>query len=200
MELVHKAAVFLTNRAIKFSVCKDSEYDIYVYWFETFLGQIITYFLLVFIGIAMKCLFQIIIYISFFGALCGRASGYHSKTHLGCIIATCTVSIIAVSIAERISIDESVFIYPILSIAIAYIAFKAPINHVNLNLSTYEIVCCRKYIKRILLVESILIGMFYFYNITAIAIPASLAIITVAVSMILAKILKQEMKEDTHAK
>lgn len=200
--LIHKIAVSFVKNAIKFSICKESEHDTYVYGFEIFLGQSITCLLLVFIGMAMRCVFLVTVYVSFLIMLRGQAGGHHAKTHLRCIVTTCFVSIIAVSIAQMISIEKSAYIYPILGVAAIYIAFKAPINHINLDLSQYEIACSRKYVRQVLVIEIIMISVLFVFNITAPAMSASLAIITVAASMVFAKISEQEIKnkEDSHGK
>lgn len=200
--LIHKIAVSFVKNAIKFSICKESEYDTYVYGFELFLGQSITCLLLTFIGMAMQCVFLMTVYVFFLIMLRGQSGGHHAKTHLRCIVTTCLVSIIAVSIAKMIPVEKSAYIYPILGVAAIYIAFMAPINHINLDLSQYELTCSRKYARQVLAIEIITISVLFILNITAPAMSASLAIITVAASMIFAKISKQEIKdkEDSHGK
>ncbi|MGN6713632.1 accessory gene regulator B family protein [Anaerocolumna jejuensis] len=190
--MIHLIAVCLTNKAV--NLCSNSdnkdEYEILLYCIETIIGQSITYALLIFIGVLMNDLVKMVIYIVFLVALRGQTGGYHANSHIGCIAFSCIISALAVSISKSLCIE---WILPFICFSIIYIIYRAPIKHINLNLSAYEIEQLYISIKRVISIEVISICIFIIINATFLVIPACLAIITVAASIMLAKILKQEV-------
>ena len=191
--MISKLAVYFTNKIIDVSKCEKKEYDVYIYGFELLSGQIITYTLLLISGIVMQSLPQMITYVVFLVALQGQTGGYHAETHAGCISFSCIVSIGAVIIAKSISQENFILALPVLVASIIYILCKTPINHIKLDLSPYEMGRLRKLTRYVLLLEGMVICFFFIAKLTQLVMPACLAIITVAITMKLAKILNQEV-------
>lgn len=191
--MIRKFAIRLTKKAADMSIFSIDEFDIYVYAFEKSLSQLMTYSLLLLLGIIMNSLIYLIVYIIFLSMLRGQTSGYHAKSPIGCALLSCLVSAISIYLSNIVS--NYIFIMPGLFISIVYILYRAPINHINLNLTQYEVERMQKSSRRMLLYEITLIILFYILPATrTLCIPASLSIITVALFMVLAKISNQEGK------
>jgi len=192
--MLNKLAVRITEKATSMALLGSEEFDIYVYAFEKLISQLVVYSLLLLIGFIMNSPISMIIYHVFLALLRGQTSGYHAKSPLGCLLLSCLVSVIIIYISNRVN---ELFMIPALIISIIYILYAAPINHKDLNLSPYEIERLRNSTKYILTGEMNLIIILYLFHFThALYIPASLAIISVALSMLLSKILKQEVNKD----
>lgn len=141
--MMYRLAACLANKTIHIEPW-DNDYEVYLYFYEVMLGQTITFILLLLIGIAIKSVPQMLVYVVFLVLLQKLTSGYHAKTHIGCNISPCTISAIAVMISRIISPKGVIFVFPLLLMAVIYIRLNAPINHINLELSSYEMVQLKK--------------------------------------------------------
>ena len=161
-------------------------------------GKVLTYVIAIFLGIVFECFFEMIIFISFVMFLRGHTGGYHLQNSLGCIISTVVISIISIIIADSIKIRFAIILIPILLfLSSICICVLAPINHPDLQLSKQEIRKCKRFSKQFLGIELLIILLLTVFHVkTSIIISACLAIIFVAILMIIAKIIKQEVKYD----
>lgn len=193
--MLHKIACKLTNLVLKYEQGDAEDKEIYIYGFEVIVGKGITYIILILLGIVLGGILEMIIFISFAMLLRGYTGGYHLNNSLGCIVSTVTVSIISTFIAKSIDIQIASILIPFLLIlSMICIFVLAPINHPNLQLTNQERKKCRSFSRRYLVLELIFVLLLLICNTEeSIVISACLSIIFVAITMIIAKIIKQEV-------
>lgn len=193
--MIHKLSLYLTRALYLYKPCINyREKPLYLYAFETFISQILAYSILLIIGLIAHIILPLITYLLFFILLRGQTSGFHATSQLTCSFLSIFVTSILVYLSSIIPQKSMVLLLPALIISIIYIILNAPINHKNMNLTTYEKNCMAYKAKRILIVETIIVSIFcLFENTFLLFTSGSFAIITVAISMVLSKILKQEV-------
>lgn len=172
--------------------------ELYIYGFEVIIGKVLTYILAICFGIIFNCIFEIMVFISFVLLLRGYTGGYHLHSSLGCIISTMAISLFSILIAVSLKTwFEITIICILLLLSSICICILAPINHPNLQLTKQEIRQCNKFSRQFLGIELLSILLFTVFHVrTTIIISACLAIIFVAILMLIAKIIKQEVKCD----
>ena len=193
--MIHRLSLYLTRALYLYKPGMNyREKQLYLYAFETFISQTLTYSILLIIGLIAHMILPLITYLLFFILLRGQTSGFHTTSQLTCSFLSIFVTSILVYLSSIIPQKSVVLILPLLITSIIYIFLNAPINHKNMNLTTYEINCMASKAKRILIAETIIISIFCLFESTfLLCTSGSFAIITVAISMVLSKILKQEV-------
>ena len=193
--MIHKLSLYLTRTLYLYKPSMNyREKQLYLYAFETLISQILAYSILLIIGLIVHISFPLITYLLFFILLRGQTCGCHVTSLLTCRFLSIFVTSILVYLSSIIPRKSMVLILPVLIASIIYIILNAPINHKNMNLTTYEKNCMAYKAKRILIAETIIVSIFcLFENTFLLFASGSFAIITVAISMVLSKILKQEL-------
>ena len=196
--MIQKLSILLTNKAIKSSICSVDEFDNYVYGFQIFFGKLLTYSLLLIVGIISKKTISLAAYIVPLVILRGYSGGYHAKTQIGCTVFTCFIAALSILIVNIY--PDSVYSHWGLGVSTIlssiYILIYTPINHVNLNFSGSEIKQQRKLIKIYLLMTIVVIIIFICIKQRELLLSVCFAVITVAFLMFLAKMLKQEVQKE----
>ena len=193
--MIHKLSLYLTKILYLYQPSMNyREKQLYLYAFESLISQTLTYSILLVIGLVAHTILPLITYLLFFILLRGQTSGFHASSQLACSFISIFVTSVLVYLSNIIIDIRILLIFPLLIISIKYIFLNAPINHKNLNLTAYEINCMTYKARRILIAETIIVSIFCLFEKTFLLFKSgSFAIITVAVSMVLSKILKQEV-------
>ena len=193
--MTHTFAIYVTQKIMTLFPLEASNYDIYIYAFEKIFSQISIYIILITWAIISHTTIHMITYISFLVLLRGQTSGYHSNTPIGCFVLSFLISNACIWCSKLLFKYFPWMIFPFLVLASTYIFFTAPVNHILLNLSLHELKMHQISSRRILICELFLTGIFYLFHFTRLlCVTSSFAIITVAIFMVLSKILKQEVK------
>lgn len=194
--MIYKLAYRLAILSMKYNDTDNlANKETYIYGYEILIGKMITYTIIFIVGVAFNILAEVMIFIVFLVSLRGQTGGFHLRTYSGCIVCSVMTCLISSLIANRLQPKLALTVLPLLFIlSSVYIIVYSPINHPNLNLTLQEAVKCKKAAKRYLLIELIIMILLLLMNAKpSIIISACLAIILVAISMILAKIKKQEV-------
>lgn len=193
--MINKAAIYCANKAIQYGTCDKSEFEVYQYGFSILFNKLILYPIILIIGLITNCVPQLLIFHIFLIKLRGEAGGYHMQTRMGCTIMSCFIWGGAGLISKHMDYAYFILLVPLLGASIIYILLNAPFNHVNINFTDYEIKRQRTRTRWILAIEIVLILLFQIFSSTIrFVIPASLAITTVAITILIGKIFKQEVK------
>lgn len=193
--MVHTFALYVTEKIVNTFPSEISNYDMYIYAFEKMFSQISFYIILIIVAFINHTTIDMIVYISFLTLLRGQTNGYHSNTPLGCFILSFLVSNACIWCSKLIFNYLPWIVFPFLIFASIYIFVTAPVNHILLNWTLHELEMHKISSRRILICELFLIVIFYFFHFTrTLCVTSSFAIITVAIFMVLSKILKQEVK------
>lgn len=193
--MIHHFAVYLSKKVITTLPSEVENYDIYIYAFEKFFSQSLTFIFLIVLSIYADVFIHMFIYICFVVLLRGQTSGFHARSPLSCAVLSSTFSMICIYFSKFISTHNNWWLLVFLTLAVAYILRFAPINHILMDFTDYEMVCHKKRTYYILICEVLLIFLLYLFPTTReISITASLAIMTVALFMVLSKKFNQEVK------
>lgn len=193
--MLHKIALHLAQRKILLRTAFSNEHTIEerAYYIELFLENFFTLSFLVLLSVILHFLAETTVFLLFFMWFRGNTGGYHTKSTIGCFLLSISVALCASYIAKYLYIN--VWILLIISCSsFAVIFLLAPVNHPELILSEEEINQCKKTIKRISFLSILFLTcMFIFNGGHTLIRSAVLAILTTALSIVIAKILKQEV-------
>lgn len=193
--MIHKLSLYLTKTLYLYQPSMNyKDKQLYLYAFESLISQTLTYSILLVIGLVTHTILPLFTYLLFFILLRGQTSGFHASSQLACSFISIFVTSSLVYLSSIITQKGILLIFPLLIISIRYIFLNVPINHKNMNLTTYEINCMAYEVKRILIAETVIANIFCLFEKTFLLFTSgSFAIITVAFSMVLSKKLKQEV-------
>ena len=160
----------LVDRMIGQEILESEKRDEYIYALTIRAEQVITYTLLAMVCLWTHNILEGLIYAVAFKGIRQYSGGYHARTLLGCLVGTIFLVIISICV---------LFIF-------------SPVNHPNLNLSKEEMSDCRKGVYVTILTEVLIASCLYLLS-GILHIFIASAIILCALTVILAKLLRQEI-------
>jgi len=165
------------------------------YYIELLLESMITLSVLLISALFLHLFIETFTFILFFMWFRGNTGGFHTKTTIGCSILSIIVALSASCIAKYWTGNE--WILPAAAFFSYTVIFLfAPVNHPELALSSHEIIQCRKIARRISFISAFILTIMSVFKIGPTIIrSAVLAILTTALSIVMAKILRQEVSE-----
>ena len=203
--MLHQVAVFLVEKRFKSRQEKLQEVakewkEAHVYYTELLLETILTFTVLLFLSFLLGCAAEALIFSLLFMWFRGNTGGYHTKNAGICMVMTILVSLCA-SLSAVYYPRHIMSSHFIISISILFslpvIFLFAPINHPSLSLTEEEAKQCRRTSRRLTVVCTILlITLSIFKMQEQLLISASLAVLTTALSVLIARILKQEVSKN----
>lgn len=158
-------------------------------------AAIVHFFLLLFFTIVRDPVGGLMFIVSF-GLLRAGTGGFHCKTNIGCIAMSFMVSIYVFSSKELC--QKYLLLYQgVVALSIIIILLSKPINHPNMNWSDNELFHAKRYV---LILVSILIVILFSLEILnadfSLEYYLSSGFIQCAISILIAKIIGQEVKND----
>ena len=173
-----------------------SDIPVYLFEFQIVFESLIVHMLLLLYFTAVKAPFEGLIFIVAFALLRSGTGGFHCKTNAGCIALSITVSAITYFMKTFWQQWRLAFLI-ITVISIAFIVLTDPVNHPYMAWSEKEIIYARRYVRFI--VTGLLLELLVFKIIKIGFEPEyylSSAFIQCAGSMLIAKILRQEVRQN----
>ena len=193
--MLHRIAIKAATLVLKNEQDGEADKEQYIYGFEVILGKTLTYIILFVIGSVLNLFFEMLVFISFVIFLRGQTGGYHLNNSFGCIFCTTAISIFSILLANNIKYQFAISVLPVLVfISILVICIYSPINHPNLLLNKQEARRCAKCSMLFTGIELLIVTLLILFRAKeSIIISACLGIVVVAILMIVAKIIKQEV-------
>lgn len=193
--MINMIAVRITQYLIKNEVGKSDYEQSYIYGIEIIIEKIITYSVLLVLALYFKLLIPSLLFIAFFVLLRGYTGGYHANTYAGCFVGTMVMYLTCSQVVAPLLLNEEMFLFLGLAITGLAIFILAPVNHPNLDLNSYEIKKCRNGMKVVLAIEMAFVLGCIIWRVNKLYIVFSfLGMVMCAILLILAKIIKQEVK------
>ena len=193
--MVEKLAKDLVLRMSENQLINVSDMDYYEYAILSLVEHGITIVTILLLGMIFKQFIPTICFLIFFFALRKRTGGYHADKFWKCYLGT-SIIYITVVVSASLLAERSVLLYGLLFYAVILIEVIGTINHPNLALDTYELCEAKKAARLVVLLELIIILTFIWLGLDKLYICyMSISIILCAVLLLLAKIIKQEVKE-----
>lgn len=195
MSVTKSQAEKLANYLICTGILKKEKFEEYSYILEIDLDKIFTYISLFFLSVCIGKVVESLFFLLFFFGTRERTGGMHADQFWKCYISTMMIYLgteiwLIPALQNRVTLQIT-----ILFISFLIILKSAPINHPNLSLDNEEMIICRKSIKYMILIDSIIFMAMIFIHINEIYfINAELGIGIVALLIIIAKMQGQEVK------
>lgn len=182
----------LVDRMIGQEILESENRDEYIYALTIRAEQVITYTLLAMVCLWTHNILEGLIYAVAFKGIRQYSGGYHAKTLLGCLVGTIAMLLAVVRwIAPFLQAHPIVMIFLVI-ISICVLFIFSPVNHPNFNLSKEEMSDCRKGVYVAILTEVLIASCLYLLS-GILHIFIASAIILCALTVILAKLLRQEI-------
>jgi len=193
--MIHRLAMKTAGYLVKNEVGKADNEEFYIYGIEIMIEKVLTYSVLLILALYFKLLIPSLLFVAFFILLRGYAGGYHAKTYTGCFIGTVGMYIACSQVVMPIFLKEEILLFVGLAITITLVLILAPVNHPNLDLNLNEIKKCKNGVEIVLVIEVALIlgGILLSVNEVYIVFPL-LGMMMCAILLVIAKIIKQEVK------
>lgn len=185
-----KAAV---NAMISHNIINPAMKRQYEYAIEIMIERFITLGSMLLLSICMGKIVQAIFFMAFFMLLRGHTGGYHAKSFCVCYIESMIVFVLIMIFGDRI-LSYQIFNYMVLVSSFFLIMIVGTINHPSMNYSDPELRESRKATRYILILESFVILSLKAMGASEQCICfMSWGIILCAISIMIAKITKQEV-------
>ncbi len=193
--MIKKLSVKIVEYLIKSGAGNKDSKEEYVYGIELMIEKFITYTVLLFLAIYFKLLISSTLFVVFFVLLRGYTGGYHANTYIGCLLGTISIYVACTQIIAPIMLHKETPIFMGLIIVVILILKLSPINHPNLAMDSNEIMTSKKRVHMVLAIETIYIftGSILGVNFVYIVYPF-LGMVMCTILLIIAKIIKQEVK------
>lgn len=161
-------------------------------WFERTLTLSSLFFLAVYLGKIIPAVF----FLASFLLLRRHTGGFHSGSFFGCYIESGIIFLLIMSYGEFIA-SSPVLMYGLLAISFVFIFLTGTVNHPNLRFNKYELQESKRVARYILLLETFVVlaldTLTAAENYTC---YMYLGIIMCALSLMFAKMTKQEVTEE----
>lgn len=189
--MIAKFIDMLIGREILDKPCRDK----YIYVLTLRMEQLITYGILLVIAILIHKVVLGMVYALSFVLLRKTTGGFHAKTFVGCLIGTSILFLLMLKIITPFLSNHIGMTSLLLLISIICVVRYAPVNHPNLTLTVEEKNNHRKWSRFVLCIELVFICLGFFLRMTWQQYIIS-GIITCAVFIVIAKLIRQEVTED----
>lgn len=197
--MVDKIALKIVTQMVEDNLIQKDMEERYRYVAVCWIEKLITIGTIVLISVAIKKVLPTIFFLLFFLELRKRTGGYHLKKFYECYFATIG-SYLMIVIVNTILKDYIDYLWGILVIAVAIIMLIGTVNHPNIHMTREELEESKKAARITVLLEISIIGACTLLGADTIFIGyMAIAVILCAALLCIAKILKQEVKENEKA-
>lgn len=168
----------------------------YIYAVVSIIERFLTVGSIICLGFIHKNVDLTVLFMIFFFSLRKRTGGYHAKHYWQCYIMTIIVYMTVMYLCHHVQ-EVACLIWILLGISVVVISVIGTVNHPNLDLDAEEMQISQKSARYVLLIECGILCIAWYLRIdNSYVYCMMLAVILCGFLMILAKLLKQEVKKD----
>lgn len=194
--MIEKLANDLIDQMTETKLIDKNMEERYIYVFICWVEKFVTVGSIILIGLAFRKLFQTIFFLLFFLELRKRTGGYHLDRFYKCYLATIVSYLVIVIISARLS-ESPQWLLAMLVFAIVGIGVIGTVNHPNMHMTSEELTESKKSARITVLLEgSIILGCVLLEADMVYISYMAIAVILCAALLCIAKIFKQEVKEN----
>lgn len=194
MYVIHALSVRLSISLTKKLSLDKNVQEWLQYKTECTLGKIITFVPIIFISILFNCFWPSLIFLIYFLTLRRFTGGYHANSQWFCSVLSIVICLGSAFFAKYVS-ERYVFLILLLFSIISFILvfIYAPVNHPNLKLNSYEIRSLKWLSKLVLSIEVASLYILFALHVNQLLVlSGSAAILAVSLTILFAKIIRQE--------
>ncbi len=191
--MIENIVVKLVDQMVEENLISRDDSEHYEYAMVTLAERMLTIGTLLIIGlICGNCVFTLC-FLGAFLSLRKRTGGYHTEYFWQCYLLTIGSYVIATRLAV-VFLAKPMLMYLFLTGAVIVIEIIGTVNHPNMDMDEDELREAKKAARLVTLLELLVIGIFVALEIDKIYVASmSIAIISCAFSLCIAKIIKQEV-------
>ncbi|MCR4731827.1 MAG: accessory gene regulator B family protein [Lachnospiraceae bacterium] len=198
--MVEKSARLITDSIIAEGLIAENLRDWYVYSFTRILEMAINVGTILLLSIIFQNTVPTILFLLFFNTLRKRTGGFHCNEFWQCYIVT-NMLYVLISLSEKIIVMHGVILCIATAISAAVIFVVGTVNHPNIYFDKVELRRSKALARSILAIELLVLIFMGAIRIDRVYIYyMSVSIILCAVLILLAKVFRQEVKEDENKK
>lgn len=192
--MIERLAALLASQMEVENIIGNDKKEYYEYVLIIMLEKWITILSIIVISICLKNIFSTILFLFFFLTLRKRTGGFHMNTFLQCYLTSIAVYIVIIYLST-IMVNYMNVIYVLTGCAMVVIGSIGTVNHPNLALNSNELQEAKKSARYLAVFEGLIMMAGVLFNIAELYLCCmAIAIILCAILMIIAKILRQEVK------
>ncbi len=183
----------LTEQMIQERLIDNTRKEEYIYALIILIEKTISIGTVLWLSILLDKLVPTLLFLMCFMGLRKRAGGYHANTFLLCYIETIGTYIIILYI--NLLLDKHILIfYMMLGVSVCIIFLIGTVSHPNLHMSKEEMLAAKGSSRRVLLLEVSVVCFLEMIDMEMVIISyMASAIIMCAISICMAKLLRQEV-------
>lgn len=194
--MIEKLAVDLVSQMVEAKLIDMEMETRYVYTLVCWLEKFITVGTVIFISAAMKKLLPTLFFLIFFLGLRRRTGGFHLSRFYQCYFATIASYLMIVIVSAGLA-KHPQGLFGILLLAMVGIGLIGTVNHPEMHMTPKELAESKNIARIIVMLEgSIICGSALFGAEMIFISYMAMAVILCAVLLCIAKIFKQEVKEN----
>lgn len=194
--MVEKMVANIIGQMTEAKIINKMQEEYYTYSLLAIIERTITIGTIPAISLLIRNLFPTLFFLAFFLSLRQRTGGFHFNTFWQCYLGT-VGSYMLIVLGSRFGIRYSHLLLCLLLLAIVLIAVLGTVNHPNMHMDKVELAGSKKAARLLVFLQGSATYFFAFLKMNMMYIYyMSIAIILCATLLCLAKIIKQEVRED----
>ena len=198
--MVEKSARLITDSIIAEGLIAKNLKDWYVYSFTRIIEMAINVGTILLLSVIFQNTVPTILFLLFFNTLRQRTGGFHCNGFWQCYIVT-NMLYVLISFSEKIIVMHGVILCIATAISAAVIFVVGTVNHPNISFDKVELRRSKALARSILAIELLVLIFMGAIRIDRVYIYyMSVSIVLCAVLILLAKVFRQEVKEDENEK
>lgn len=194
--MVEKMVLSLVNQMREEDLISETDREFYEYALVTMAERIIVIASLLIISLCVRQIIPSICFMVFFFSLRKRTGGYHADKFWQCYLLTVITFIAITQIATTLA-NNFVIMYILLGLSVIVIEIIGTVNHPNMDMDSLELKASKRAARILAMAELAVIVVMALFNVNMIyQAYTSIAVILCASLLCLAKVIKQEVRED----
>lgn len=194
--MIEKMAMGLVDQMAEEKMIDKEAEEYYVYTLVSLMEKFITIGTILLISVLIEKLVPTAFFLLFFLSLRKRTGGYHMNTFFQCYLGTVVTYMLVLGLC-MVLVDYPQLVFGLLLVAICIVEVIGTVNHPNIHMDAVELSESKRAARILCAVEVCVIytftllgaDMMYVYHM-------AVAVILCAVLLLIAKILKQEVKRN----
>lgn len=189
---MNNLCIIITNKLLNLGIVSEEKYEWCIYTIHKKLSLVISCIVIYIIGIISFNIYDTILITVILMNLRKRTGGYHAKNDMICYCLSISVIVLGVIIVEKVLYNNILLTLIIYCVSVIIIIMFSPVNHPNIHFDTNEYLANKKIVLKLMIFYTILIVISSILNLR-IYFLITTALLIDAASVVIAKILKQEI-------
>ena len=194
--MIEKMAMGLVDQMAEEKMIDKEAEEYYVYTLVSLMEKFITIGTILLISVLIEKLVPTAFFLLFFLSLRKRTGGYHMNTFFQCYLGTVVTYMLVLGLC-MVLVDYPQLVFGLLLVAICIVEVIGTVNHPNIHMDAVELSESKRAARILCAVEVCVIYTFTLLGADMMYVcHMAVAVILCAVLLLIAKILKQEVKRN----